>query len=611
MHDHQEGCLERSIHHYRNVNNYQKNLYDILALGPVRMFAAGKSIESRNIPKRQAVQIDSSLLSELVKISVGEVNPNDILLYDSRSAVLEMLTEEGYIPNGVEFRSTLTQLLGAATTAFAGTQISRPISDRPLSVESLALLNGWLAECCTSHTMYRPELSLGNMPHRLPMRLVDVSFDKTGRVRLIETKRLGLRHVALSYCWGVDHAGQKITASTIAQVKQGIHPRKLTRTIQDAITLVRVLDIRYLWVDALCMIQGDETDWQREASMMRMIYANADFTVAATRAEGSSDGFLQTREEHTVALKLPSSAATVFFRESLDAAGENLKQVGHSPLLARAWVMQERMLSRRTVDFTAKKIFLTCRQGIIAEDGVKTTYHETLTSNFTKILNLLPKISLTGSALDIWTGQFFGVWAELTQWYTTREITCVKDRLPAIDGIASLASLVLPGRYICGLWEINLADGLFWQPLHRPIKPESNENAPSWSWASAVSEVTLSGHNPHESLLEFVGLSDCQKVLTIRGSVQECQVSFVANPPEPSCRSDRKLRDPPIPKLWWYTFYLRSAVGPRAVGSTLNNVCMFDGVRGDHIDLHYVDLLVSRSGRITWRGLLLRKLESA
>jgi hypothetical protein len=312
----------------------------------VRMFAAGKSIESRNIPKRQAVRIDSSLFSELVKISVGEVNPNDILLYDSRSAVLEMLTEEGYIPNGVEFRSILTQLLGAATTAFAGNQISRPISDRPLSVESLALLNGWLAECCTSHTMCRTELSLGNMPHRLPMRLVDVSFDKTGRARLIETKRLDLRHVALSYCWGVDHAGQKITASTIARVKQGIHPRKLTRTIQDAITLVRVLDIRYLWGDALCVIQGDETDWQREASMMGMIYANADFTVAATRAEGSSDGFLQTREEHTVALKLPSSAATVFFRESLDAAEEYLKQVGHSPpqgvqqptFIAKGWI---------------------------------------------------------------------------------------------------------------------------------------------------------------------------------------------------------------------------------------------------------------------------------
>lgn len=81
-----------------NVNNPQRTLDDILTLGPVRMFAAGKEIESMSIPKRQAGRIETSQLARLVKISVGEINTKDILLYDSRSAVLEMFADEGCFP---------------------------------------------------------------------------------------------------------------------------------------------------------------------------------------------------------------------------------------------------------------------------------------------------------------------------------------------------------------------------------------------------------------------------------------------------------------------------------------------------------------------------------
>ena len=502
--------------------------------------------------------------------------------------------------------STLIHLLGTLITAPAQIQISRPTSDQPLSTASLVLLQSWLSECCASHIMCGTSLSLDRMRGRSPTRLVDVLFEEAGRVKLVETQGQRLNYAAMSYCWGAHHAGKKTTPGTIAEMKRGIQPGELTRTIQDAITVVRALQIRYLWVDALCIIQGDDADWQREASMMGMIYANADFTIAATRAMASSEGFLQSRAEHTAAFTLPGSATTIVFRESLDTAEDYLEQVYDSPLLARAWVMQERALSRRTVDFTTKKMFLACRQGILTEDGVRTTHHETASSNFTKILDLLCMPSLTDAVRDIWTNQFFSVWAELIQWYMTREITHTKDRLPAVAGMANLASTVLPGRYLHGLWEINLADGLFWQPLHRPMVQDPNGEAPSWSWASAASEVILSGHNPNESLITFIALNDCQRMLTIKGRIQKCLVSLLANAPESPCRSERKLRDPPIAKDF-YTFHLRSAVGPRVVGSTLNNVCLFDRIRGDRTDFYYVDLSVSHQGTTTWRGLLLQK----
>jgi hypothetical protein len=88
-------CLRRSIYHNRNINNPQRTLDDILTLGPVRMFAAGSDIESISIPRRQAGRTEVSQLARLVKISVGEVDAKDILLYDSGSAVLEMFADEG------------------------------------------------------------------------------------------------------------------------------------------------------------------------------------------------------------------------------------------------------------------------------------------------------------------------------------------------------------------------------------------------------------------------------------------------------------------------------------------------------------------------------------
>ena len=42
----------------------------------------------------------------------------------------------------------------------------------------------------------------------------------------------------------------------------------IPRTIQDAITLVRKLELRYLWVDALCLLQNDWQDLDRGVKFM-------------------------------------------------------------------------------------------------------------------------------------------------------------------------------------------------------------------------------------------------------------------------------------------------------------------------------------------------------
>lgn len=65
---------------------------------------------------------------------------------------------------------------------------------------------------------------------------------------------------------------------------------KLPRTIRDAVTVTRSLGIRYLWVDALCIIQDSQSDWRAEAPKMMNVYRNAYLTIAATVGDNADSG---------------------------------------------------------------------------------------------------------------------------------------------------------------------------------------------------------------------------------------------------------------------------------------------------------------------------------
>jgi hypothetical protein len=49
---------------------------------------------------------------------------------------------------------------------------------------------------------------------------------------------------------------------------------------QECIELVRGLGIRYVWIDSLCIVQDDGTDWSIEAERMASIYENAFVTLS-------------------------------------------------------------------------------------------------------------------------------------------------------------------------------------------------------------------------------------------------------------------------------------------------------------------------------------------
>ncbi|KAM7186269.1 Heterokaryon incompatibility protein (HET) domain containing protein [Naviculisporaceae sp. PSN 640] len=143
---------------------------------------------------------------------------------------------------------------------------------------------------------------------RLPTRLIDVGLSptETDHVRVIGTSSLTTavctetyRYIALSYRWG---EGNRLltTKSTYAQHQTSIQIEIVPKTIRDAIHVTRHLGIRYLWVDALCIVQDDEQDWTKEAARMGDIYMNALCTIAAHAADHADCGFLKEAMQREV-----------------------------------------------------------------------------------------------------------------------------------------------------------------------------------------------------------------------------------------------------------------------------------------------------------------------
>lgn len=65
---------------------------------------------------------------------------------------------------------------------------------------------------------------------------------------------------------------------------------QLPVTFKDAMSLVRKLGERYLWVDSLCIVQDDANDMQLQIAAMNMIYSSATLTRAAASGDNANSG---------------------------------------------------------------------------------------------------------------------------------------------------------------------------------------------------------------------------------------------------------------------------------------------------------------------------------
>ena len=268
-----------------------------------------------------------------------------------------------------------------------------------------------------------------------PTRLLDLQAFNEGSldIRLVEKPTSGSLYATLSHCWGANcDVRYQATKSTLPTLRHRMRYADLPKTYRDAISVCRSLDIRYIWIDSLCIIQDSKEDWAREAANMAYVYSNSLLTISAdwsTNSEGGcfpvSDalqGFNPDNASCISSVLSNGERSCLYFPRNSWVARWDLDR---SHLASQAWAYQERILSRRNLHFTQHQLFWECREGFASEDMVPYSSVD-LTPSF--LFNLRAREGAK-ELLDIWCG-------EIICNYSNAKITFPADRLPAVSALA-------------------------------------------------------------------------------------------------------------------------------------------------------------------------------
>lgn len=351
----------------------------------------------------------------------------------------------------------------------------------------------WIATCdanhpdCASHSDYTPT------------RLVDVGIlNSSDNVRLVLTKTVQLTskisYATLSHCWGTIPMSVSTTKATLEAHLAGFDIQALPKNFRDAIEIARALLIPYIWIDSLCIIQDDELDWRHEATQMASVYSSSKVTIAATSASDSTvgcfiDNSLSTSVT-TVDLGLSEDGSTIkgYIRYPSHREGHFLD----SPLHSRGWILQELVLSRRTLFFTSDQWYWSCRTTRCAEDGMMPPSFGFRTAEYLALPPRDPRRPrptsdnrIDPSILAVYNLQDPNE-ASRTWWmwmmdFSKRRLTKMSDRYAALAGITTCYQRATGDRPILGLWESTLLRDLLWS-----ISTSETHDLRLWCVAPAV-----------------------------------------------------------------------------------------------------------------------------
>ena len=372
-----------------------------------------------------------------------------------------------------------------------------------------------------------------NMDVPMPARVLNVGEDSTApSICLESTKGQVGSYLALSYCWGCSEQPTTVKSNLAMREKQ-IDLEQLPKTIQDAVHISRALDVRFLWIDALCIIQDDEDEMREQIKEMGTIYKNALLTIAASSTSSVTEGFLHKRRD-PISLCLPIYLSTDSFG-FVRLAKRQYESIFSDSLHCRGWTFQEYVLSRRVLLFSKYEMLWRCAtHNLVPARKSHLEYYRYFQDLPPQVfgISVHSRLNLQKQQTEIW----HGIVAE----YSSRTLSKPVDKLNALVGIAVELSTVWKDVYLLGLWSKTLIRDLAWSCVPQKYVPRERllENVPTWSWLSVSCQTQMYPslsiedaqllNNPESlrAILTNDELTDYQPTIYMRARVLE-GISFI------------------------------------------------------------------------------------
>ena len=333
----------------------------------------------------------------------------------------------------------------------------------------------WIKSCDTMHAECHWKIStLGGSCFKENMYLISISK------KCLVKANGGEKYVALSYVWGASCSQFRTTKAdlTFLQSEGSLHETRtrdgLSGTIQRAMYFTSLLDVDFLWVDCLCIVQDDPIHTTSQINSMASIYSNSYLTLCAADGVDAESGLLGIRQCSPP--RNIQQDILAFADGRMSSNWVRYMPCKDSVYDKRAWTFQEKVLSRRTLSFTAKGLEWKCQE-LCAEEQT------------------LQLERSTGAFMEYKINRADTLWPCLSKWnflvssYLTRGLTYEEDILRAFSGILESLSSSMLGGFLFGLPQRFFDAALLWVPRENLTRRLDTETGivktalPSWSWA--------------------------------------------------------------------------------------------------------------------------------
>ncbi|KAK3363964.1 heterokaryon incompatibility protein-domain-containing protein [Lasiosphaeria hispida] len=325
----------------------------------------------------------------------------------------------------------------------------------------MSLVRGWLRKCETEHGAACNEPYLGqDLLASGQLTLIDVLND------CLTHSIPHMRYLTLSYVWGQAIQLRLLTSNASRLFTPGGLSREsisMLKTIRDALEAVRKMGERYIWIDALCIIQDSPEDLQRQLPRMGSIYGESLATLIAvegTNAHEDLPGVRPFTRKPTIYHQWPDLGIDIAHRRTFRSTIER------SRYETRGWTFQERLLAKRCIFFSASEVSFQCREQLWFESLWEDADSHSST-NLPDLVNVMTHWSLLPATdVDI-RALFNNYYIDLVQGYTKKTLGNPQDILNAFAGIEEHITKTAETTFLCGLCS-PLTESLLWyQPTVR------------------------------------------------------------------------------------------------------------------------------------------------